>query len=76
MVLFGNPNSITDAGVGALCARAAIMGAYLNVMINASGLSDKAFANNIINKGKEIEEYAQAFEIEILAKVREKIKIA
>jgi len=76
MVLFGNPNSITDAGVGALCARSAIMGAYLNVLINASGLSDKAFANNIINKGKEIEEYAQAFEIEILAKVREKIKIA
>jgi len=76
MVLFGNPNSITDAGVGALCARSAIMGAYLNVLINASGLSDKAFANNIINKGKEIEEYAQEFEIEILAKVREKIKIA
>ncbi len=33
----GNPNSISDAGVGALCARSAVYGAYLNVKINASG---------------------------------------
>jgi len=76
MVISGNPNSITDAGVGALCARSAIMGAYLNVMINAAGLSDKLFANEIINKGKELETKAQAFENEILTMVREKIKIA
>ena len=37
----GNPNSVTDAGVGALCARTAVQGAYLNVRINASGLKDK-----------------------------------
>jgi formiminotetrahydrofolate cyclodeaminase len=43
----GNPNSVTDAGVGALCARSAVIGAYLNVKINASGLSDKAFAADI-----------------------------
>ncbi len=74
MVVSGNPNSVTDAGVGALCARSAIMGAYLNVMINASGLSDKDFANDIIIKGKNIEEKAQVLETEILNLVREKIK--
>jgi len=75
MVVTGNPNSITDAGVGALCARSAIMGAYLNVMINASGLSDKNFANNIISKGKELEEKAMLLETEILKLVKDKIKI-
>jgi glutamate formiminotransferase/formiminotetrahydrofolate cyclodeaminase len=44
MVEIGNPNSISDAGVGALCARAAVHGAGLNVHINASGLKDKEFA--------------------------------
>jgi glutamate formiminotransferase/formiminotetrahydrofolate cyclodeaminase len=37
----GNPNSVSDAGVGALCARAAVMGAFMNVRINAAGYSDK-----------------------------------
>ncbi len=73
MAIDGNPNSVTDAGVGALCARSAIMGAYLNVMINASGLSDKAFANDIIKRGKELEAKAQAIETEILDIVRGKI---
>jgi glutamate formiminotransferase/formiminotetrahydrofolate cyclodeaminase len=76
MTVIGNPNSITDAGVGALCARSAIMGAYLNVMINASGLTDKAFAYDIIKRGKELEEKAQVMEAEILNLVHEKIKIA
>ena len=40
----GNPNSVSDAGVGALCARSAVMGAFLNVKINAAGLEDKEFA--------------------------------
>lgn len=75
MALDGNPNSVTDAGVGALCARSAIMGAYLNVMINASGLSDKAFASDIIKRGKELVEKAQAIETEILTIVKGKIKI-
>ncbi|NTW34105.1 MAG: glutamate formimidoyltransferase, partial [Bacteroidetes bacterium] len=51
MVEIGNPNSVTDAGVGALCARPAVIGAFLNVKINASGLKDKEFANNILAKG-------------------------
>ncbi|MEI6489991.1 MAG: glutamate formimidoyltransferase [Bacteroidota bacterium] len=73
MTEIGNPNSVTDAGVGALCARAAVIGAYLNVKINASGLSDKSFAADIIAKGKQIEEKAQALENEILNVVKSKI---
>ena len=43
MVEIGNPNSITDAGVGVLCARTAVLGAAMNVRINASGIKDKTF---------------------------------
>jgi glutamate formiminotransferase/formiminotetrahydrofolate cyclodeaminase len=73
MVETGNPNSVTDAGVGAICARSAVIGAYLNVKINATGLEDKTFANNIIDKGKEIEGKAQLLEKEILKMVNGKI---
>ena len=45
MVENGNPNSVTDAGVGALALRSCIKGAFLNVKINASGLKDKDFVN-------------------------------
>ena len=46
MVEKGNPNSITDAGVGALALRSCIRGAFLNVKINASGLDDKDFVTD------------------------------
>ena len=49
MVEEGNPNSVTDAGVGALALRACIRGAFLNVRINASGLTDKDFVNECFN---------------------------
>ncbi len=65
--------SVSDVGVGALCARTAVMGAYLNVKINASGLDDKAFAEDLIIRGKEIELKALAMEKEILAIVGAKI---
>ncbi len=74
MASVGNPNSVTDAGVGALCARSAVMGAFLNVKINAAGLDDKDFANEIILKGAEIEAQAIVLEAEILQIVNEKIK--
>jgi glutamate formiminotransferase/formiminotetrahydrofolate cyclodeaminase len=48
MVEKGNPNSITDAGVGALALRSCIMGTFLNVKINAAGLQDKDFVKRII----------------------------
>ncbi len=70
----GNPNSVTDAGVGALCARTAVMGAFLNVKINAAGLDDKAFAADIIQKGTIIENETIRIEKEILDIVNQKIK--
>lgn len=73
MAEIGNPNSVSDAGVGALCARTAVMGAYLNVKINASGLDDKEYAQDILAKGKLLEEKAQALENEILKITNQKI---
>ncbi len=66
MAKTGNPNSVSDAGVGALCATAAVKGAYMNVRINASSLEDKIFANEVVSKGKEIQDKALALEAEIL----------
>ncbi len=70
----GNPNSVSDAGVGALAARSAVMGAFLNVKINAAGLKDKDFVENILSKGSEIERKAQEKETEILKIVNSKIQ--
>jgi glutamate formiminotransferase/formiminotetrahydrofolate cyclodeaminase len=75
MAEFGNPNSVSDAGVGALCARSAVMGAFMNVRINASGYDDKSFVTDIIAKGKDIENKAIALETAILKVVNEKIGI-
>lgn len=71
----GNPNSISDAGVAALCARTAVMGAFMNVRINAKDLQDKNFVADIISKGKEIENKTIALETEILKIVNEKIGV-
>lgn len=73
MAEIGNPNSVTDAGVGALCCRSAVMGAFLNVKINATGLEDKEFAQNLITKGLEIEQKTIALEKEILEIVNSKM---
>ncbi len=75
MAEIGNPNSVSDAGVGALCARTAVMGAYLNVKINCAGLSDKAVVSEFIARGKEIEDGAAAMEKEILEIVNGKIAV-
>ena len=69
----GNPNSVTDAGVGALCARSAVLGAHLNVKINASGLTDKAMAAQLLASAEEISVQAIAAEKEILKLVESKI---
>lgn len=53
MIKKGNPNSVTDAAVGVLCAEAAVTGAYMNVKINASSLEDKEFANRIVGEARE-----------------------
>ena len=75
MVELGNPNSVTDAGVGALCARSAVIGAYMNVRVNAAGFDDKNFVNDLIAKGKEIEKKAIALESQILEIVNGKIGV-
>lgn len=73
MIMIGNPNSLSDAGVGALCARTAVYGAYLNVKINAKGLNDKEFAEEILVKAAKLLEQAQEKEKEILRLVETKI---
>ncbi|MFH1321876.1 MAG: glutamate formimidoyltransferase [Bacteroidota bacterium] len=65
--------SVSDAGVGALCARSAVMGAFLNVKINAGGMDDKQFVDDILTKGKEIQDKANEMEEEILEIVNKKI---
>ncbi|MDI6833380.1 MAG: glutamate formimidoyltransferase [Bacteroidales bacterium] len=59
MAEIGNPNSISDAGVGAICCLTAIKGAYLNVLINVAGLKDKSWADNILSDASQILENAQ-----------------
>lgn len=73
MALNGNPNSVSDAGVGALCARSAILGAGLNVSINAASLKDDADAVKMVSRAKELEDMAILKEQEILAIVKQKI---
>ena len=69
----GNPNSVSDAGVGALAARSAVMGACLNVKINAAGLKDRETAEKLVNEANEIQALAQQAEKEILEIVESKI---
>lgn len=69
----GNPNSVSDAGVGALCARAAVRGAFLNVRINASSYGDKEFVKDMIAKGEMIDLQAKLKEDEIMTVVNGKI---
>ncbi len=66
MVDKGNPNSVTDGAVGALCLRSAIYGAYLNVKINASGLKEKAIAEPLLNEAESILKKALQEETHIL----------
>jgi glutamate formiminotransferase / formiminotetrahydrofolate cyclodeaminase len=71
----GNPNSITDAGVAALCARTAVLGAFMNVKINASGYKDTSYTKEILNEGTVLEKMAIDLEAEIIAIVNDKINI-
>jgi glutamate formiminotransferase/formiminotetrahydrofolate cyclodeaminase len=69
----GNPNSVSDAGVGALCARTAVEGAFLNVKINASGCNDIEFVEEILKKAESLSASAKKKEAEILKIVNKKI---
>ena len=69
----GNPNSVSDAGVGALAIRSAVMGAALNVKINAAGLKDRAAADELVGEAERLVADSQREESEILAIVERKI---
>ena len=69
----GLQNSLSDAGVGALCARTAVIGAYLNVRINAKDIKDRSYAEDILSKAKDIYNKTVALEQKILAFVDTKI---
>ena len=69
----GNPNSVSDAGVGVLAARAAVLGAGLNVKINASGLKDKETAARLVAEANELIEKANEAEAENMKIVEAKL---
>lgn len=73
MAEMGLQASVSDAGVGALCARSAVKGAFLNVKINASDLEDEAYKKDILKKGNAIQAEAEKLEKEILEVVEAKI---
>lgn len=75
MAEIGNPNSVSDAGVAALCARSAVMGAYMNVRINCSGFDDKSFVDKMVADGKKIQDDAIQLENEIVEIVNKKIGV-
>ncbi len=65
MVETGNPNSITDAGVGAMCARTAVLGAVMNVKINTGDLEDKAYVEEVLKESADIVAKAEQIEQEV-----------
>jgi glutamate formiminotransferase/formiminotetrahydrofolate cyclodeaminase len=71
MALVGNPNSITDSGVGAMCLRTAVLGAVLNAKINTEFLTDKNFVNSTIKRCKELVSAAAEKEMKVLTRVDE-----
>jgi len=75
MAEIGNPNSITDAGVGALCARTGVIGAFMNVKINCGDCEDQAFVSDILSKGEEVQNSAIKLEKEIIERVEAEIAV-
>ena len=73
MVERGNPNSVSDAGVGALAARAAVLGAGMNVKINAGSLKNREQAEALIAQANELIAKANSEEAEITKMVEEKL---
>ena len=67
MAAEGLPASVSDAGVGALCARAGALGGYLNVRINCAGLDDAAFKEMVLKEAEALKAKADALEAEVMA---------
>ena len=73
MVEIGNPNSVTDAAVGALAARSAVLGAHLNVKINCGSVEDESFVERSKSRAQAIADQAVAKESQILEMVNSKL---
>ncbi len=73
MAKIGNPNSVTDAGVGALCARAAVHGAFLNVKINTGDLKDEKYVAKVLKEGERMIKKADKLEATVMKVVNGKI---
>jgi len=73
MAKIGNPNSISDAGVAALCARTAVLGAFLNVKINVGTLEDQGFVTGILSRGERLKSDAESKEHTILEFISSKM---
>jgi glutamate formiminotransferase/formiminotetrahydrofolate cyclodeaminase len=73
MLIKGLPSSLSDAGVGVLCARTAVLGAYFNVRINAKDIKDRTFAENILKKADGIYQAAIKIEQETIQFVESKM---
>ena len=69
----GNPNSVSDAGVGALCALTAVEGAFLNVKINAAGIKDEAFTSSLLKKAEQVMNQTRECRNAIMEVVEQKI---
>ncbi|MDE6482322.1 MAG: glutamate formimidoyltransferase [Rikenellaceae bacterium] len=74
MIKEGNPNSVSDAGVGALAVRAAVQGAFLNVKINAAGLKDREKAGDLVGEATILAAETDKREEALLEMVEDKIK--
>ena len=75
MIHQGNPNSITDAGVGAMCINTAIQGAWMNVKVNMSGLKDEEFKNQINREGLEISGKSEQKLHDLMIILKQKLEI-
>lgn len=75
MVEKGNPSSITDGGVGAICLQTAVMGAFMNVKVNAKDLGDRQFADAIVTRCEELEKNVKKEVAEIISMVNEKLGV-
>ncbi len=73
MVREGNPNSITDAGVGALCIEAAVKGAGMNVKINAASLDDEDAKLKYFREAEDLIQKTTAAVREIIAEVENRL---
>ncbi len=73
MLTDGMQSSLSDSAVGVLCAKTAVLGAYLNVRINAKDIKDRTFADEILSKAEKIYQAAVNVEQETLAYVDSKI---